>query len=86
MTNKRLTKSNQKVLSGVIGGFANYINFDATILRLLYVLITLFTGFFPLVIFYIIAAVIMPSEPHKTSQYQFKEDDRKDVTPDDNDF
>jgi len=86
MTNKRLTKSDQKVLSGVIGGFANYINFDATILRLIYVLITLFTGFFPLVIFYIIAAVIMPDAPTKTTRYDFKDDDRKDITPDDDEF
>jgi phage shock protein PspC (stress-responsive transcriptional regulator) len=42
---KRLFRSDtNKIISGVAGGMADYLNLDATIVRLLWVLVTLFTG------------------------------------------
>ncbi|MBQ7540636.1 MAG: PspC domain-containing protein, partial [Bacteroidaceae bacterium] len=51
-----------KKLSGVCGGLAEYMNVDATIVRLLYVFLTFFTGFFPGIILYVVAALIAPKE------------------------
>jgi phage shock protein C len=59
---KRLYKSNtDKKLAGVCAGIAEYINVDPTVVRLLWVLATLFVG--AGVLAYIIAAIVMPSKP-----------------------
>lgn len=64
MENKKLYRSaTDKMLAGVCGGLAEYLSIDATILRLLWVLIVIFTGFVPGVLVYIIAAFIMPEKP-----------------------
>lgn len=57
---KTLYKSHNKMIAGVCAGIADYFQWDVTIVRLALVLLTIFTGMFPFVIFYIIAALIMP--------------------------
>lgn len=60
---RRLYKSStDKVLAGVCGGIAEYANMDSTLVRVIAVLITVFTGFFPGLIAYIIMAIIMPQK------------------------
>ena len=62
---KRLTKSDSdRVFTGVLGGIGEYAGVDSTLIRVLYVLATVFTGFMPGVIGYIAAAVIMPQAAH----------------------
>ncbi|HOB34250.1 MAG: PspC domain-containing protein [Firmicutes bacterium] len=62
MAAKRLYRSRTNVMiSGVCGGLAEYFDIDPTLVRLGYVLLTLFT-LFSGVIFYIIAALIIPLE------------------------
>lgn len=46
--------------AGVIAGFAEYFEVDVTLLRVLFVVFVLVTGFFPGVFAYIIAILIMP--------------------------
>jgi phage shock protein C len=59
MEQKRLYRSNtNKMICGVCGGLAEYINIDPTIVRLLWVVFS-FAGGFGLLA-YIIAAIIMP--------------------------
>ena len=48
------------MLAGVCGGIAEYYGSDATAVRLLTVLIAVFTGIFPLLFLYLIAAVVVP--------------------------
>ena len=56
---KRLVRStSNRVIGGVCGGVADYLNMDATLVRILTVLISLFTGV-P-VILYIIALFVIP--------------------------
>lgn len=50
-------------ISGVCGGIADYIGMDSTIIRLLWTVVTLFTGVLPGVVLYIIAIVVMPKPP-----------------------
>ncbi len=60
--NKRLYKSaTDKKLDGVCAGIAEYFDVDPTLIRLLWVLGTIFVG--AGIIAYIIAAFIMPRKP-----------------------
>jgi len=62
-TPKRLVRSrNDKLLAGICGGLANYLDIDPTIIRVLYVLATLFTVVFPGVLIYLIMWIIVPKE------------------------
>ena len=48
---------------GVCGGIAEYLDTDATLIRLLWIIVTIVTGFFPGLIAYIVAAIVMPKKP-----------------------
>ena len=61
---KKLYRSkSDKMLSGVCGGLASYLGIDSTLVRLATMLIILFSGVFPGLIIYILAAIIIPEEP-----------------------
>jgi phage shock protein PspC (stress-responsive transcriptional regulator) len=63
---KRLYRSKKnRILAGVIGGLGEYFNIDPVLLRLIWVLVVVFTGFFPGTIAYIIALVIVPERRGK---------------------
>lgn len=63
---KNLYKSKEnKVLAGVIGGIGEFLNIAPVILRLGWVLITVFTGFFPGIIAYLLAIFIIPNKPEE---------------------
>ena len=47
---------------GVCGGIADYFDIDSTIVRLIFVFLTL-CGWFPGVAAYLIAALVMPENP-----------------------
>ncbi|MCK9483728.1 MAG: PspC domain-containing protein [Candidatus Marinimicrobia bacterium] len=53
------SKTDQK-LAGVCGGLGEMFNIDSTLIRLALVFATILTGFFPLVITYIVGWVIIP--------------------------
>jgi len=52
----------EKVLAGVCGGIARTWNQDVSLVRLLFVLATLLTGVFPLVITYFVLWAAVPAE------------------------
>lgn len=58
---KKLYKTEQdKVICGVCGGIGEYMDLDSNIVRLIAVLITLFSAGFPTVIAYIVMACVLP--------------------------
>lgn len=58
---KKLYRSDtNKAWLGVLGGLGEYFAVDATILRVLFILMVVFSGFFPGVVGYLLAAMIMP--------------------------
>ncbi len=58
---KKLYRSDKnKVFAGIIGGIGEYLEVDPVILRVLWLLIVVFTGFIPGLIAYIIAIFIVP--------------------------
>lgn len=60
---KRLYKSkDNKVFSGIIGGIGEYFNVDPVLLRVVWVIITFGTGFFPGIFAYIVAMFIVPEK------------------------
>ncbi len=60
---KTLKRSRKdKKITGVCGGIAEYFEVDSTIIRLLYILLTLFSGIWIGIIIYIVLSIIMPQE------------------------
>jgi phage shock protein C len=55
------SRSNRK-LAGVLGGLAEVVGVEAKTLRILFLILLLFTGFFPMGILYIIFVFILPNE------------------------
>jgi phage shock protein PspC (stress-responsive transcriptional regulator) len=58
---KPLTKSSNRILAGICGGLADWLGCDATLIRVVYVLLSLFSAAFPGFILYIILWLIMPA-------------------------
>lgn len=58
---KRLYRSSDRVVAGVCGGIAEYFNIDPTLIRVAYVVLTLFSVAFPGIILYIILMILMPN-------------------------
>lgn len=81
---KKLYKSEEnKVFAGVLGGVGEYFDIDPTILRLGYILITIMTGFFPAIIGYIIAVLVVPKKPlihhmNHTEKHEHKEETKSE--------
>lgn len=64
MQEKKLYRSRKdKMIQGVCGGIGEFLQVDSTLVRLLMVLFGLFTGGVPSLIFYTVAAIIIPIEP-----------------------
>jgi len=58
---KKLYRSNNRVLAGVCAGIAEYMDVDPTVVRICYLLLTLFTAFSGVIV-YIVMALLMPSK------------------------
>jgi phage shock protein C len=55
-----------RVVGGVLGGAADYLGVDATLLRVIYAALAIFTSFFPAFVLYVIAMAVIPDEPVAT--------------------
>ena len=58
---KKLRRSQDRVIGGVCGGLAEYFGFDITVVRVVYALLTFFTGFSGIPV-YLILWLVMPSK------------------------
>ncbi len=59
---KKLYRSPDRIIGGVLAGFAEYINADKSIVRLVYVLISILSAGFPGLLIYIIAWIFVPGK------------------------
>lgn len=67
MEPRRLYRSNNnKMICGVCGGIGEFLNVDATLVRLLWAILV-FTG--PGLLAYLVAALIMPGMPSRQERY-----------------
>lgn len=54
-----MTRSNNRMIAGVCAGIADYFNWDITMVRIVYVLLTFFTAFSGGIV-YLILWLVMP--------------------------
>ncbi|HAQ19966.1 MAG TPA: PspC domain-containing protein [Prolixibacteraceae bacterium] len=59
---KRLTRSKDKMIGGVLAGIANYFDIDPTIVRIGYVILSIASVGFPGLFAYLIMWIIIPEE------------------------
>ena len=68
MKTKRLYRSDKnKIAAGVFGGLGEYAGVDPVLLRVVGVLLFVFTGFVPFAVAYLLLVVVIPkrAEPNK---------------------
>ncbi|MCB0483899.1 MAG: PspC domain-containing protein [Flavobacteriales bacterium] len=58
--NKPLQRSDNKVIAGVCAGIAEWKDWDPTIVRIIFVVLSFFTTIFPGLIIYLILWIVMP--------------------------
>lgn len=64
MGTKRFYRSRDRVLGGVLSGFAEYLDMDKMLIRLIYVLVSLFSAGFPGILIYVIFWAVTPEKPY----------------------
>ncbi|KRL93994.1 PspC domain-containing protein [Limosilactobacillus equigenerosi] len=65
MSSKKLYRSrDNKMIAGVCGGIADYLGWDATFVRVIYVLLSVCSVAFPGILVYILLAIIIPERPN----------------------
>lgn len=69
MEKKLYRSQSDKKLCGVCGGIAEYFEIDSTVIRLLWVLATLFFG--SGILCYIICTLIMPIQKDEPLEYEY---------------
>jgi phage shock protein PspC (stress-responsive transcriptional regulator) len=62
MNRGRLTRSGNRVIAGVCGGLAEWLGWDIALVRLLYLVLSIFSAGFPGLLAYIILWIVMPEE------------------------
>lgn len=62
MAQKKLVRSTNRMLAGVCGGLAEYMEVDPTLVRVIYVALTIFSAAFPGLLLYIILLLLIPEK------------------------
>jgi len=64
MARKRLMRPKaERKIAGVCAGLAEYFDLDITLVRVLWLVVTFFSGIVPGIVGYIVAWIVMPEEP-----------------------
>ena len=58
---KKLYRSSNRILAGVCGGIAEYLNIDPTVVRVLYIVLSFFSAAFPGLLLYLILLLFIPN-------------------------
>jgi phage shock protein C len=58
-----LRSRDDKMIAGVCGGIAKALGWDSTVVRILYVIVSILSAAFPGTIAYLVLWVVMPKEP-----------------------
>ncbi len=57
---ERLTRSRQRMIAGVCGGIADWLGWDPSLVRILYVVFSILSAAFPGILVYLVLWLIMP--------------------------
>jgi phage shock protein PspC (stress-responsive transcriptional regulator) len=60
--NPLVRSSRRRLLGGVCGGLAEWLGWDPTLVRVLYVLVSFFSAAFPGLLVYLILWILIPSD------------------------
>ena len=60
MANPGLKRSRNKVIAGVCGGLAEWLGWDPTLVRVLFVLVSVLSAAFPGLLVYLVLWIVMP--------------------------
>ena len=64
---KKLYKSkDNRIFAGIIGGIGEYLDIDPVALRVLWLVLLVFTGVLPGIIVYLLTCLIVPGGPAKS--------------------
>ena len=55
-------RSSNRILAGVCGGIAEYLDIDPTVIRVVYAVLSIFSVGFPGLLLYLILLVLIPNE------------------------
>lgn len=58
---KKLYRSPNRIIAGVCGGIAEYFDVDPTLIRVIYMILSLFSAAFPGFLLYIILMILIPN-------------------------
>jgi phage shock protein C len=65
---KRLVRPRaERKIAGVCAGLAEYFDLDVTLVRVLWLIVTFFSGIIPGIVGYVVAWIVMPEEPEYTT-------------------
>ncbi|HET9480375.1 MAG TPA: PspC domain-containing protein [Candidatus Polarisedimenticolia bacterium] len=56
----RLRRSHNRMIAGVCGGLAEWLGWDPTVVRILYVVVSILSAAFPGILVYILFWLVMP--------------------------
>lgn len=62
MSEKKLLRSNNRVIAGVCAGLAEWLGWDITLVRVLYLVLSILSAAFPGILIYIILWIVMPKQ------------------------
>ncbi len=60
MSLKLIRSKSDKIIAGVLGGISEHFGIDATLVRIVWLVILAFTGFIPGIALYTLAALVIP--------------------------
>ena len=72
MTRSGLYRSREGIILGVCRGIADYFDFSVLWIRVILIIVFIFTGFWPIIGVYILAALLMKSDPHMSGSQESK--------------
>ena len=74
MKNKKMYRDQETALvAGVLSGLAEYFKQDPVVFRLIAITLLILTGFFPGILFYFMAWVMLPRKPKMKADYTIVE-------------
>jgi len=79
-THQKLYRSSEnKVIGGVAAGMGKRFDVDITLMRVIFVILALFSGVFPGIAAYIIAMIIIPSDKKTEGKYEINNERVKEA-------
>lgn len=87
MEPKKLYRNEEnRVLAGVCSGIAEYCNIDPTLVRIIWIIVSLCGLVFTGIILYLVCALVIPPKPNtfESKDYEVRESKVEDVNPVDN--